>query len=740
MNAFALSGFLTGITSLAMGGFVLAKAPRKPLNRIWFVFTLAVAVWGFGGGWIGLDPDPSSSFVAWRLTYAFGVVWIPVLFYHFTLHLCHLQNDASHKKRLLAQYLIAAAFVPILLFGQSALAGVRPLTTFYYVTAGPLLWPYLLWWVGLTVYTHWLVFQIYRRAGGVKRNQLRYFFVAFLLSYSTGSLCYLPAFGVDVYPYGNFGIILYPIIVTYAIGAYRLMDIQTVIHKTIAWAVMSSLLVLPTGAVLVLSQGWLGDLPVTLQALVIGVMLLLILPYSRWLQPQIDHLFQRRRQNLSLVLHALARDMNYLTNLDVLVNYITKTMRETLYVLEIGVFLWDRKNNRFQKANGPPVAGDELQLNRMIAADPAALAWMRMVNRVLVRDEVLSHAASDTFRDVAAGYFDRFGAKIVLPFIHETTIICLIHLGPKNNLKPFSDVETTFLSTFRDQVLPVLRNSILYEDIQTLNDELRQWAVELESRVDMRTRDLAESNRALESAFQKLKEYDEMKDTFFANISHEMQIPLTMILPPIDALLNQRRGALTAEQTRSLQGIQVQVQRLLHLVNNILYIAKLDAGKMGLTPQKADIAECVRKVTDSFEAYAAGKLITLRFEKRGDLPAFYFDMAKMEQVLSNLIFNALRYTHQGEVVVACGPNAQGARIEVADTGTGIPAADIPKLFRRYFCGRGSRGTGLGLAIVKSIIDLHHGQVDVSTTEGRGTTFSITLPVALDLQTATARAA
>jgi len=712
-----------------MGGFVFAKAPQKPLNRIWLIFTLAVAVWGFGGGWIGLNDDPSSSFLAWRLAYAFGVVWIPVLFYHSILHLCHLQDDSAHKKRLLAQYLIAAAWVPVLLFGQSALAGVKPppQTDFYYV----------LWWVGLTIYTHWVIFQTYRHAGGVQRNQLRYFFVASLLGYGLGSLCYLPTFGVDVYPYGNFGILLYPIIMTYAIGAHRLMDIQTVIHKTVAWAVMSSLLVLPTCAILILSQGWLGDLPTVIQASIIGAALLLILPYSRWLQPQIDHLFQRRRQDLSLVLHTLARDMDHLKNVDVLVDHVTGMLRETLYVSDLAVFLWDGKNHRFQKANGAPVAGDELRLNQMIAADPEALAWMRMVNRVLIREEFLSHHIADAMRDVASDYFRRFGAEVVLPFIHETTVIGLIHLGPKDNLKPFSDVETEFLSTFRDQIMPTLRNSILYEDIQGLTHELRQWTVELEGRVDTRTQDLAESNLALEGAFQKLKEYDEMKDTFFANISHEMHMPLTMILPPIDALLNHRLGALTVEQTQSLKGIHGQARRLLNLVNNILYITKLDAGEMALSPQKTDLAEFAQEVVDSFATYAAEKSLTLQFERRGELLAFYFDMAKMEQVLSNLIFNALQHTHQGGVVVSCGPNTQagtqGARMTVTDTGTGIPAAEIPKLFRRYFCGGGSRGSGLGLAIVKSIIDLHHGQVDVSTTEGHGTTFSIALPVVLDLQ-------
>ncbi len=732
MNPFALSGFLTGIASLTMGGFVLFKAPEKPLNRIWAVFTIAVAVWGFGGGWIGLNRDPTSSFLVWRLIYAFGVSWIPVLFYHLVLHLCQLQNDAAHKKRLLAQYLIVAALVPIFLFSQSALAGVRllPETTIDYVTAGPLLWPYLLWWVGLTGYVHWLVFQIYRRAGGVQRNQLRYFFIAFLLSYSTGSLCYLPAFGVDVYPYGNFGIMFYPVIVTYAIGTYRLMDIQTVIHKTIAWAAMSSLLVVPTCVILVMSQGLLGDVPPVLQALFIGVVLLLILPYSRWLQPNIDHLFQRRRKDLGLALQTIAHEMSNL-GLDVLVDHIVAMFRETLYVSDIGIFIWDGKNHRFQKVNGAPVAGDELRLNQMMAADPTALDWMREVNSVLIRDEFLPQLSSDAMRDVAAGYFHRFGAQIILPFIHETTVIGLIHLGAKHNLQPFSGVETEFLSTFRDQIAPVLRNSILYEDIQVLTHELRQWTTELEARVDTRTADLVHTNLALEGAFQQLKEYDEMKDAFFANINHEMRIPLTMILPPMDALLNQRLGALTAEQTQSLQGIHNQTRRLLHLVNKILYLAKLDAGAMSLSPQKADLTEFVQKMTDSFAPYAAEKSLTLRFERRGDLPEFYFDMEKIERALSSLIFNALKHTHQGSVVVSCGPDAQGALIVVTDTGIGIPTATLPKLFRRHF-GGGSRA-GSDLAIVKSIIDLHHGQVGVASTEGQGTTFSMTLPVMLDLK-------
>ena len=728
MNPFALSGWLVCLTSLAMGGFALAKDPASPLTRRWAIFTLSVAAWGGGVAWIAQDRDPETALLAWRITYVLGVVWITPLFHHFTLVFCALQHDSKQRRILLAQYVIATLFLPLILFSPWVIAGVRPVfsAAFYYNVAGPVFYPYFIWWTGLVLYSHNLIFQSYRRESGLKRRQLRYVLAAFVLSYSTGALCYLPAFGIDVYPYGNFGIAVYPVIITYAMGAHRLMGIRTVVHKTIAWAALSSLVVLPSIGLFLLSHEWMRAVSPFVQALWVGGIVLVLVPYMRIVQPYVDHLFQRRKNDLQRTLKDLAHELVYLKTFDAAIQQITHAIRGALYVSDITVFVRNGNTNPFRRIGEGGKAGSEMLVNQALP-DESALSWIKNVGGICVMDE-LARCADATLRDSAQSYFKKCGPKVVLPFLHDGEIICLIHLGDKGNLKPFSEMDCEFLSALVDGSTIALRNALLYDDVRELTHELRQWTLELEQRIETRTQDLVANNQALDHAFQKLKEYDEMKDTFFSNVNHEMRTPLTMIMAPIDMLANRSLGPLTLEQERYLKVMQGQARRLLNLVNNILYIAKMDGGGMGIFYKKADLPRFVSEIANAFVLLAEEKSLVLRFEKRGNLPEFYFDLDKIERVVVNLIFNAIKFTHQGGVTVSCAPHEEGALVQVTDTGDGIQKAHLPNLFRRYFTGSRTGGTGIGLSLVKALVDAHKGRVWVETEEGKGTTFSFVLPI------------
>jgi len=243
-NSFAVSSLLTGLTSLAMGLFVLSKGPRNAMYRLWFLFTGSVAVWGFGGMWIALEASGAHSLLAWRLAFALGVLWIPILFFHFVTVFCGLQQ----RRILIFNYVIGLVIFPLILFSSLFFGSVRfVFSSFYYAQPGSaLFYAFFIWWVGLVLYAHYQVLKIYHHASGLKRNQFKYFFVAFSLAYGTGSLDYLPIFGIDFYPHGNWGIIFYPIVMTYAIFQYRLMDITVAISKGLAYGLFLGLILIPT--------------------------------------------------------------------------------------------------------------------------------------------------------------------------------------------------------------------------------------------------------------------------------------------------------------------------------------------------------------------------------------------------------------------------------------------------------------------------------------------------------------
>jgi signal transduction histidine kinase len=243
MNPFAWSGLLAGVFSSGLGLLVLAKSPNRKLGRIWFIFALSVAVWGFGSMWIGLAKTPTEGLLAWRLAYAFGVIWIPVLFYQFVCIFCELE-----RKMLVAAHYIVGIAALCMMPTNFFFFGVRwDFNSIYIDRGGPVFPYYVLWWLMSVLFSHVELIRAYQRATPDKKNQIKHFFLATAIGYCGGSLDFLPALGVKLYPWGNFAIFLYPIIMSYAILKYRLMDIKIVIRRagliTLIYVVLASLLI-----------------------------------------------------------------------------------------------------------------------------------------------------------------------------------------------------------------------------------------------------------------------------------------------------------------------------------------------------------------------------------------------------------------------------------------------------------------------------------------------------------------
>jgi signal transduction histidine kinase len=250
MNLFALSGLLTGISSLAFGYFVYWKGGNRPLNRLWFSFTASVAIWGFGGMWIALAPTPNQALWAWRLAFACGVVWIPIFFHHFVHTFCNLPGRTS----LIFSYATGMAVLPVC-FTNLFFSDVRfSFSSVYYALPGAIFPFFMVWWVTMVVYSHYQLYRMHRVTSGQKRSQVEYFFLATAIGYVGGSLDYLPIFGVDLYPYGNFAIVLYPMIMTYAIVQYRLMDIAVVANKGLVYGLVSVLILIPMYLAIFITQ------------------------------------------------------------------------------------------------------------------------------------------------------------------------------------------------------------------------------------------------------------------------------------------------------------------------------------------------------------------------------------------------------------------------------------------------------------------------------------------------------
>lgn len=227
---------------------------------------------------------------------------------------------------------------------------------------------------------------------------------------------------------------------------------------------------------------------------------------------------------------------------------------------------------------------------------------------------------------------------------------------------------------------------------------------------------------------------DKMRKDFVANVSHELRTPLQMLQGYSEALMDDI--AETPEERRELaQVINEESQRMSRLVRELLDLARMESGHIQIEPTELSLNELVQRVIRKFQGLARENRVCLHAELEDPLPIVFWDEDKIEQVLTNLIDNAIRHTPgEGTVIVHVYSKNRKVYLEVEDTGSGIPEEDLPFVFERFYKADKARtrghsgGTGLGLSIVRHLINAHRGNVTVKSQLGKGATFKVELPI------------
>ncbi len=252
---------------------------------------------------------------------------------------------------------------------------------------------------------------------------------------------------------------------------------------------------------------------------------------------------------------------------------------------------------------------------------------------------------------------------------------------------------------------------------------------------DFRLRyELARRNDEISRSYRKLEELDRLRSIFFANISHELRTPITLILSPVQDILRDPKD-LGPRVARVLEVVHQNGLRLLKLINDLLELVRLEEGKGGLDLKPVDLATFVPGLAESVRHLARSKGLALEVQGSASPLVVRADPSRLEKVVLNLLMNAIKFTPApGRVAVRWAAQGQEALVVVEDTGIGIPTEDLPHIFDRFrqvdeSSTRRYHGVGIGLALVREIVEEHGGRLDVESRVGRGTTLRIHLPLA-----------
>ena len=282
-------------------------------------------------------------------------------------------------------------------------------------------------------------------------------------------------------------------------------------------------------------------------------------------------------------------------------------------------------------------------------------------------------------------------------------------------------------------IVSVLHDLTEQVENERLYDELKTFSSQLEDRIQAATADLAEQNTRLQWQSRELEKANRLKSEFLASMSHELRTPINALIGYASLMLDRIYGDLTPRQEEGLNRIQGAAQHLLALINDILDLAKIEAGRMPLHLDDVTLGDIIKEISQQIEPLVKKRSLTFMVEMPAKDVMLHTDRTKVKQILLNLLSNAVKFTHHGGIWVTVSKDEEDLRFDVRDTGIGIRASDLESIWEDFRQVDQSRtrefgGTGLGLSITRKLVDALGGHVFAESVFGKGSTFTVVLPI------------
>lgn len=704
---------ISSVANILLGLLVYIKNPRAITNRLFLMLAITIVAWS-GVNFASVHPVFLSQLTLIRLvlfTGGFLNLSVFLTFLAFPAAKMPSKSWRKIKPAILATLIVMPLTLTPLVFKELKYSGngAQPVPN-------PGIALFLAQTVILLGASLYILYKKYRTSTGVLRNQLRLILLGVGSTFAliiVNNLLLVVIFNVTFFvPAGPLFTLLFTGALAYAIIKHHLFDIRRVAARGLAYILsitfMSTVYV---GAVFGLSTLLLGNDQSRTHSEVIYTSLALVLALSfqaikRFFDKLSNRVFYKDAYNPENFLDELNRVLVARVELEPLlqeatnvimqnlkVDYCTFIIRKTAYfpVRTIG-----SKGKRF---NEETIASLREQLSvireKVIATDYIDAEHIRLKN-LLYRNNVA------------------VVARLIPSIEYGLEGTGELVLGPKKNGDPYTDQDIQLLEIISNELVIAVQNSLRFEEIEAFSSTLQD-------KVDTATRQLKRTN-------EKLQALDETKDEFISMASHQLRTPLTSVKGYVSMVLEGDAGELNPTQRKLLEQSFASSQRMVYLIADLLNLSRLRTGKFIIEAKPTNLADVIESEVDQLTASAAGRNLTLTYEKPAKFPTLMIDETKIRQVIMNFADNAIYYTPTGgKIDIRLKETSDSVEFTVNDNGIGIPADEQHHLFNKFYRAKNAQkarpdGTGLGLFMAKKVIIAQGGAIIFKSKEGKGSTF------------------
>ena len=683
----ALLYFLAAILEIFLGLFIIFRNIRSKFAFSLFLLIFSTFVWQVGSGVAIIFKDADIALAATRIAFL-GIVLIPITTYHLALDVLNLKKTVT----LYIGYILSLVFIS-LSHTPFMLNGVNDYSWGYFFKAGSLHPIFMVFFVYLMAVIFIHLYKSYKQESvALEKNRKKYFFAALFMAY-IGAIDFIPTYGIGMQPFSYLAVIACVSIFAYAIVAYRLMDIEVVIKKTLVFAGLFASVFIISAAIITLISTFI--MPVSkdniylFAGITIAIFILLHDPLKNFLVTVTNKFLFQKKYDPRKVLKDFSNEALTILNLDKLSKATVDTLVNNFYITNCAILLLGRDELGFEMYDSFGLENKTLYFNT-----DSSLANSFKGNSLPLLYESYDKKLQAT--DSVKKDMDKIQSQICMPLIIHDELVGILSLGAKKSDESYAADDIDILMTL----------------IKTLS--------------------IAISNARL---FMQAAQNEKLATigTITSAINHEVSNPLGLVSVAIQLFISKiDRGEykdydkLLSKVKEMMQDFEKQLRKVISITGKLSIFAK--PSKI-IESKAINIVESVDEALILLSHKLKMDKITIEKHIPKNLPKITVDENQMQQIFFNLIRNAAEAIEKnGTITIIANEESDKVKIKIQDTGSGIPEDRLDRIFKPFYTTKGeAKGSGYGLAVVKELVQRNNGSIRAKSKSNEGTTFYLEFP-------------